>query len=153
TLLLGHLKFVGENLPAEDPLRINFEVIDQASRRIEEMARRMLDFSRKRVPKVEICDIADVFSEALRFVQPYVRSQFIDVQVHLDPELPELEIDRWQITQAIVNLLQNAVDAMRDLDRRIISITARMDGERMRLAISDTGTGITVANLRKIFDP
>src|ERR1051325_8410294 len=87
-LIRGHLRFVEESLAADHPLRINFEVIDRASRRIEEMAKRMLDFSKKRTRRTEPCDIAEIISDALRFVQPYVRSRFVDVQVQLEPQVP-----------------------------------------------------------------
>jgi signal transduction histidine kinase len=152
-LIRGHLRFVEESLTPGDPLRTNFEVIDRASRRIEEMAQRMLDFSKKKTRRTEACDIAELISDALRFVQPYIRSRFIDVQVNLDPQLPLVGIDRGQMVQAVVNLLQNAVDAMADLDRRILSITARIDGPHLRIAISDIGKGIASANISKIFDP
>src|SRR5438132_9217452 len=152
-LIRGHLQFVEESLPANHPLRINFEVIERSSRRIEEMAKRMLDFSRKRTRRTEPCDVAELISDALRFVQPYVRSHFIDVKVHLEPELPLIDMDRWQMVQAIVNLLQNAADAMADLDRRVISITGRVEDTQMRIVISDTGTGIASGNVTRIFDP
>src|SRR5436305_3342435 len=83
-LIRGHVRFVEESLPADHPLRINFEVIDRASRRVEEMAKRMLDFSRKRTRRAEPCDAAEMVSDALRFVQPYLKNQYIDVQVQLD---------------------------------------------------------------------
>jgi signal transduction histidine kinase len=152
-LVRGHLKFIEESVPDEHPLRINFEVIDRASRRIEEMAKRMLDFSKKRAHKTELCDAAEIVSDALRFIQPYIRAQFVDVQVHLDPNLPPVRMDRWQMVQSIVNILQNAADAMADLEQRTVSITARVDGKQLRIAISDTGTGIPRADVDKIFDP
>jgi two-component system NtrC family sensor kinase len=151
-LIRGHLKFVEDNLPADNPLRINFEVIDRASKRIEEMAKRMLDFSKKRARRTEPCDIAEIVSDALRFIQPYVRAQFVEVQVHLEPNLPPVRMDRWQIVQCFVNILQNAADAIADMDRRTVSITARMDNQ-LRIAISDEGPGISRANIDKIFDP
>ena len=152
-LIRAHLRFVEESLTPDHPIRINFEVIDRASRRIEEMTKRMLDFSKNRTRRTEPCDIAELVSDALRFVQPYVRSRFVDVQVHLEPRLPPLEIDRWQMVQALVNLLQNAAEAMADLDRRILSITARVDEDQTYIVISDTGTGIASANVARIFDP
>ncbi len=153
TLIRGHLRFVEESLPRDHPLRINFEVIDRASRRIEEMAKRMLDFSRKRTPRTEICDVAEVISDAIRFAQPYFRTQRIDVQVHLDQKLPSVAVDRWQLVQAIVNLLQNAADSMAELDKRVLAITARAEGTSMRIGISDTGTGIVAGNVTRIFEP
>jgi len=152
-LIRGHVKFVEESLPLEHPVRMNFEVIDRASRRIEEMAKRMLDFSKKRARRMELCDIAEIISDALRFIQPYVRSQFVDVQVHLEPNLPLVRLDRWQMVQAVVNILQNAADAMAERERRTVAITARVDNGQICVAISDTGPGIALADVNKIFDP
>ena len=152
-LIRGHLKFVDENVSAEHPLRINFEVIDRASRRIEEMAKRMLDFSKKRARRTELCDVAEVIADALRFVHPYVRAQFVDVEVHVEPGLPPVRMDRWQMVQGLVNILQNAADVLADQELRSVTITARSDGQLLRVAISDTGPGISRANVDKIFDP
>ncbi len=152
-LIRGHLRFVEESLAADHPLRINFEVIDRASRRIEEMAKRMLDFSKKRTRRTEPCDIAEVISDALRFVQPYFKTRFIDVQVQLESDLPLLDIDRWQMIQAIVNILQNAADAMADLERRVLTLGARADAREMRITLSDTGKGIAASNIARVFDP
>ncbi len=152
-LIRGHLRFVEESITEEHPLRINFEVIDRASKRIEEMAKRMLDFSRKRTPRTEKCDFAEVISDAIRFMQPYFRTEYIDVRVKLEPELPFIALDRWQMVQGVVNLLQNAADAMADQSKRILSVTARVEENQMRVAISDTGTGIAAANVPHIFEP
>src|SRR5215470_574421 len=92
-LIRGHVRFVEESLPADHPLRINFEVIDRASHRIEEIAKQMLDFSKKRTQHADTCEIAELISDALRFVQPYLSTQCIDVQVQLDPDLSSVELD------------------------------------------------------------
>jgi signal transduction histidine kinase len=152
-LIRGHLRFVEESITEDHPLRINFEVIDRASKRIEEMAKRMLDFSRKRAPRTEKCDFAEVISDAIRFIQPYFRTQYIDVRVHLEPDLPFIALDRWQMVQGVVNLLQNAADAMTDQSKRILSVSSRVEGNQMRVTISDTGTGIAPANIPHIFEP
>jgi two-component system NtrC family sensor kinase len=152
-LILGHLHFVQETMPTDHPLRGNFEVIERASHRIEEMSKKMLDFSKKRTRQVEPADLAEVMSDALRFVQPYMRSQMVDIQAQIEPDLPLVRLDRWQMAQAIVNVLLNAGEAMAGLDRRVLSITAAKQPGHLRLAISDTGPGITPTNLQKIFDP
>lgn len=152
-LIRGHVRFVEESLPADHPLRINFDVIDRASRRIEEMAKRMLDFGRKRTPRTEACEIDELISDALRFIQPYLRTEYIDIQVHLDADLPTINLDRWQMVQAVVNILQNAADAMAEAEKRVLSIASRIEGNVIRILISDTGTGIAAANVRRIFEP
>jgi len=113
----------------------------------------MLDFSRKRTRRPEPCDVEELISDTLRFVQPYIRSKFIDVQLQIEPHLPPIDIERWQMVQAIVNILQNAADAMDDLDRRVLSITACLQEDFVQIVVSDTGTGIPRSNLSKIFEP
>ena len=152
-LIRGHLRFVEESLTVDHPLRVSFEVIDRASRRIEEVARRMLDFSRKRAPQTEKCDLAEVIAEAIRFVQPYFRPQYVDVQVQLEPHLPLVEMDRWRTIQVLVNLLQNAVDAMAEMETRTLSIRGALNGSCVQIAVSDTGMGIPAAILPRIFEP
>jgi len=152
-LIRGHLRFMDETLGRDHPLRDNFDAIDRASLRIEDMATRMLDFSRKRTRRPEPCDVEELINDALRFVQPYIRSKSIDVRLQVEPHLPPIDIERWQMLQAIVNLLQNAADAMDDLDRRTLSITACIQEDCLQIVVSDTGTGILRSDLSKIFEP
>jgi C4-dicarboxylate-specific signal transduction histidine kinase len=153
TLIRGHLQFVEESLPADHPLWIHFDVIDRASRRIEEMSKKMLDFSRKRVRRTEPSDLAEILSDALKFVQPFMRAQLVDIQAQIEPDMPLVRIDRWQMAQAIVNLLRNAGDAMADTNRRVLSVNAGREGTQLRIVVSDTGPGITPANMRRLFEP
>ena len=153
TLVHGHLRFIEEALPEGHPLRINLEAIDRASRRIEGMSDRMLDFSRKRPPVYEDCDIDNVISDALVFVKPYVQSRRIDVRVHVEPRLPRIKIDRSQILQALVNLLHNAADSMTEMNKSVLTVTAKIEGTQLRIAITDTGCGIGAADLPRIFEP
>jgi signal transduction histidine kinase len=151
-LIRGHLQLLESSIAEDHPLRMNFDVINRASKRIEEMAKRMLDFSRKRVPQMEKRNLAEVISDAVRFVQPYFRAQDIDVRVELEPDLPLVSLDKWQMVQAVVNLLQNAADAMADQSIRALSITARVEGTHLRVAVADTGMGIATANVPHIFE-
>src|SRR5207245_10648178 len=88
TLIRGHVRFVEDSLPVYHPLRNSFEVIERASRRIEEMARRMLDFSRKKTQCAESCEVAELISDALILVQPYFTAQCIQVKIDPDSHLP-----------------------------------------------------------------
>lgn len=153
TLIRGHIRFIEETLQPDDPMRANFDVIVRASRRIEEMSSRMLDFSKKRRRRIETFHLADLISDAIRFVQPYYRPTFLDAQVQVDAQLPSIRGDRWQIMQAVVNIIQNATDAMAGVDRRVLTIKADLDGRHFRIVISDIGPGIRPEHIGKIFEP
>ncbi len=152
-LIRGHLRFIDETLSSDHPLRTNFDVIDRASRRVEEMAKRMLDFSRKRTALLERCDLTELISDALRFMQPYFHGQYIDVDIKLEADLPMIQVDRWHVIQVLVNLLQNAAEAMAQSHRRVLTIGAKTEGSELRLSVADTGGGISPDDLPHIFDP
>jgi len=153
TLIRGHLRFIDESLDLDHPLRSHVESIDRAAKRIEEMAKRMLDFSKKRTPRAEPCEIPELIADAIRFVQPYIRTKSIDIEVQLDPQVPAIEADRWQMVQAIVNIIQNAADAMADVEKRVLSVSASVEQDQVRIVISDSGTGISPVNMSRIFEP
>jgi signal transduction histidine kinase len=153
TLIRGHLRLLQDAVDPAHPLRCHCDAIDRAARRIEEMAERMLDFSKKRIRSNEFCDLGELISESLRFVQPYIRTKSIEVRLRIDPELPAVEADRWQLLQALVNFFQNAADAMAQARERLLSVDTAGEGNWVRIVIADTGTGIAPANLSKIFEP
>ena len=152
-LIRGHLRLIEENLPENHPIRLNFEVIDRASRRIEDMAKRLLDFSRKRKLKSERCDVSLLINESLSFVQPYLQGQNVEVQLNIDSRLPQVRLDRWRLVQALVNLFQNAADAMSQSDLRILRVSAECETGRLRISVADTGHGILPADQQRVFEP
>jgi two-component system NtrC family sensor kinase len=89
----------------------------------------------------------------MRFLQPQFRINFIDVQLRIQPQLPVIVVDRWHVVQAIVNLLQNAADAMAETEPRILTIEAGVEDCQLQISVSDTGVGIPTENLSRVFDP
>jgi two-component system NtrC family sensor kinase len=152
-LIRGHLRLIDEGIAPDHPLRNNLDVIQRASKRIEEMADRMLDFSRKRTPQTEQCDPGELARDALHFLQPYLNGLQIDVQINIDRKLPQLRIDRWEMVQALVNLIQNATEAMANSERRVLRMVVADDDGDIRISISDTGPGISAADLPRVFNP
>jgi len=78
----------------------------------------------------------------------------IEVVKDLAPGLPALSLDAEQVKRVVVNLVDNAAEAMQDLPlRRLLVTTASASPEAVELIISDTGCGISPADREKLFLP
>ena len=76
----------------------------------------------------------------------------VEVQAHLDDQLPAVEGNKVQLQQVILNLLMNAIEAMQATQPRILKVTSeRRKPELVHVSISDTGTGIDPANVDRVF--
>ena len=78
-----------------------------------------------------------------------------DIELDLDPELPEVECMPGEINQVMLNLIVNAAHAIADVggSKGRIRISTRLEGERVRIDISDTGKGIPPKIRHRIFEP
>lgn len=130
--------------------------------------RNLLDFSRDDThgPQLEPCEINKLIEKSLELLKVEIRNHGIEVDTSLLPDLPIVEASAVQLTQVLVNLLINAVQAMPDGGH----ITIRTDvvpreslgriklppshsTEFVRIRVRDTGSGIAPEDLRKVFDP
>jgi two-component system C4-dicarboxylate transport sensor histidine kinase DctB len=132
----------------------------QALQPLEQMLARMAaltghlkTFARKSPAGLrEPLDLAQVVGQALQLLEPRLREE----QVQLDVQLARPALmrgDAIRLEQVLINLLHNALDAMRDkpLPRLAIELHAQPGG--WLLHVDDTGGGIATANLSHVFDP
>ena len=79
----------------------------------------------------------------------------VSVRSELHPDVPPIAGHRGQLQEVIINLLQNAVEAMDAIkdDRRVLTVRTARDGDKaIRVEVEDTGPGIDAKNLDKVFD-
>lgn len=100
-------------------------------------------------------DLHRLLTDVLRLTGHEARSRGVTIARDLSPDLPPAVGDRVQIEQLVVNLLLNAMDAMKDcpLARRTITLrTRRLDGHAVELSVEDQGHGIPPDQIDRIFD-
>ncbi|MGM5028294.1 AAA family ATPase [Tardiphaga sp. 862_B3_N4_1] len=104
----------------------------------------------------EILDLSEVAQEVLDLYSSELRKEGILVHRDLSNDLPDILGDRIQLQQVILNLLQNAFDAMSSLtsDRKHLVIRTARDREyQIILSVEDSGTGFDPSNIERLFDP
>ena len=152
-LIQGHLRLIDEQIPPDHPLRDNLRAANDASDRIGLLASRMLDFSRKPSSRVERCNISDIVDDAYRFVRPYLSLRTVSFEFDKQSKMRPVSVDRNLLVQVLINLFQNAADAMVNCPQRNLKVTAGEESDAVRIEISDTGRGIPEANCERVFEP
>jgi signal transduction histidine kinase len=143
---LGALE--GSPAQIEEAKRLARAIVKEVDR-LTEITEEYLRFARLPRPKLEREDLSAIVSSLLAFMRPELDARGVKVEVELMP-LP-VAADEHQLRQALLNLLRNAGEAMRDGGR--LTVTGRVDGTAVELAIADTGQGIAPEHLPKVFDP
>jgi two-component system cell cycle sensor histidine kinase/response regulator CckA len=165
--VLGHAELLLVEMPVGSARRDSAEEIVQAARRGSDLTRHMLAFGRRQLLRPEVVDVNTVVRDMERLLRPLLAA---DVQVSL--ALPDdpcwARVDRSQLELVMMNLAMNARDAMPSggaltvetsvtslgaADRHRHPMAAVVAGRYVRLAVSDTGTGISREIAERIFEP
>jgi two-component system, LuxR family, sensor kinase FixL len=100
-------------------------------------------------------NLNDVVKSVTHMVQPDAASQLCKMEMFLARDLPAIEGDPTQIQQVLINLVQNAVDAMYDTppSRRTVEIATSCNGDgTISGVVRDYGTGISEATRQRLFE-
>jgi two-component system sensor kinase FixL len=82
------------------------------------------------------------------------REMGVSARLDLDPADPVALCDRVQVQQVVVNLVRNAVEAMREVPRRELVLASRVSGEELvEVSVADTGPGLRPAVAERLFEP
>jgi signal transduction histidine kinase len=130
------------------------EMIFKSAQRCQKIVRSLLSFARRHQPERTPVSLNSLVEGVLEIVNYQLRTGNIEVITQFDPNLPVVLADGHQIQQVLLNVVNNARQAMEGHkpDGWIKIITEASD-ENVRIIIHDNGPGIPEENLRRIFDP
>ncbi len=148
---LGKIYQKEENRPKVDLI---LDHLKSASGKIESVIRRVMDFSKPGEPKFSLIDINHPVTEAINLTAVTLRKSGIKIESHLAADLPRCRADRNLIEEMVLNLINNAAEAMKmvESEKNIVITTAAGDG-RILMKIEDSGPGVPEDIKDKIFDP
>ncbi len=152
-LIKEYLRLIDEETSTDDPVRGHIVAATAASDRIGQLASRMLDFSRKQPSRIEKCDAGAVIDDAFRFVHPYLLLRGASFEVDTEDESTAISVDRNMLVQVLINLFQNAADAMDGCPQRRMRVNVVNESAEVRIQVSDTGRGIAESDLDRVFEP
>jgi len=130
------------------------ERIQQQAERAAKVIQQMRAFVRKRDQEMKPCDLNAIVQETLGLFEGMVRRAGATVTVDLAEALPVVLADKVQIQQVLLNLFQNALEAMKEAaPQKRLSIATRREGDVVVLSVSDSGAGLTEAVATRVFEP
>jgi len=127
------------------------EIVHQVDRG-REITHNLLDFARRRQPVVQTVDLNRLIDDMAMLVEKEAQHRHITIRKQYQPALPVIYSDPPLLRQVILNLLNNAIQAV-DRNGGVTIITQAAENKQVMLQINDTGCGIPKEHLAQIFDP
>ena len=142
----------------------SLEIIYEEIMRQEKSIQSFLDFAKPPTPEKANCALQDVLTASSELIRGRCKQQHVEFQLEVPSEPLVATVDRNQISQLVLNLLLNALDAMPDggkLDLKLsswhqIDKSMHPHGERrdwIDISVTDTGTGIDAETMKNLFQP
>jgi signal transduction histidine kinase len=141
--------------PDLDELREIVEDIRKEDKRATEIIRRMRTLLRKEDLQEEQVDLNELARETVELISPDATSRGVRVDVDVQSRPATVAGDRVHLQQALLNLLLNAMDAMRDTPsehRRLVVAVAATNGHA-DVSVRDFGPGIPTSAMKQVFEP
>ncbi len=131
------------------------ELIDAVLESVErsgEITKELLGFARQFEPSIAPVALNKVISEVLSFHRKEALYRNIDINVDIPEDIPVIHSDHGKLQQILLNLINNAFQAMKNGGS--LDISVKREGEKtVSISISDTGPGISAEDQKRIFEP
>ncbi|MFZ1683600.1 MAG: PAS domain S-box protein, partial [Candidatus Zixiibacteriota bacterium] len=161
--IIAYPEFIRPSLPEADPARSYLNAIETAANKIADINQELLTLSRRGHYTLEVLNLNPVVTQIVADLGQL--PQTLVCTLDLSPELMNIRGGRAQFCRALMNIIVNARDALRDIgeikiksenyyvDSEIVGFGKIPRGEYVKLTISDNGCGIPESVRQRIFDP
>jgi two-component system sensor histidine kinase HydH len=120
--------------------------------RINTVVTDLLTFARPMESELVPTDVTELIEHTVRLIQADAQTRNINVQIRIS-DLSKIPLDANQMTQAILNLLLNALQAVRNGGRIEVGAELNTSDSLLKIWVEDDGSGISADQKKKIFDP
>ena len=144
-----------DSAASDDDLRGALKDLVADSRRAGQIVRRTREMFANRSVSRAPTDLNGVIRNVVELVRTRLRDASVQLELELDDSLPEIEADKVQVQQVVMNLVLNAVDAMLEAQTRprILSMQSRASDSGVLVHVRDTGSGLSAPAAEQVFEP
>jgi signal transduction histidine kinase len=149
--LRSHLELIRSYPLSDEEREQSFQILEREVERLDETTRRVLGFARPAPDVLQPASLTGILEQALALSRNYLRNQRVEILTDFPPDLPPVLAAAGQLIQVFLNIILNAVHAMKGKGRLTIRIRSR--GDRAEISFSNDGPPIPQESLPRIFDP
>ena len=149
----GFAYLLGRGHGEETPEREYADVMVREIDRINHVVTGLLNFARPMALETESIRILDIIDHVISLVSADAKPHDIDIRVDCEPTLRPMMVDPNQVTQALLNLMLNALQALQQGGLIMIQAATIEDGKAIEIRVTDDGPGIDPAVQENIFEP
>ena len=130
------------------------EMISEQAQRLAAITREISEFASPRTAEPQLLDLNELVRSTSNLIRYDKRSRKVEVRLALDTQMPAIFGVADQLTQLIMNLMINAMDALAGIDQRehVITVATGADAEHAWLTVDDNGEGIAPDDLGRVFE-
>jgi signal transduction histidine kinase len=151
----GEILKMGIDDKDDKMLQQGWKIVEKNQGKIYDLVMDMLSFSKEREPCIQETRLNQVARDVVELMSNRVQEKGVQLEMHLDENLPLVAADPEGIHRALLNILTNALDAVESQDKPRVVIQSMLDAEDgwVRIQVLDNGTGIPARQLAEIFKP
>ena len=149
--ILGYAQLAKKELANPQQLADDLDKIVHVSLHAREVVRKLLIFARQMPARKATVYVNQVVTEAMTLIETRCAVEGIHIALKLADNLPEIEADASQLSQVLVNLMVNAMQAMPQ--GGTLTVETAREPNCLLLAVEDTGVGMSAETKRQIFHP
>ncbi len=153
-----HVQLLEEDLATlapetRKPLDARLEIIHGELHRLESIVERFLRLAGPSALDLEPAEISKIIMHVCELLRAEASTRQIEITAQIENHLPSVNVDSVRLTQALMNLVINAVQAVEKNGRVQVSAAKSAAGDALVLRVQDNGPGIPENKLEEIFDP
>jgi PAS domain S-box-containing protein len=146
------MRWLKRDQPAVDEALEATSRIVKDGTRATEIIDRLRSLYKKSPPQRELVDVNEIVREMFVLLRGEANRYSISTRTELAPNLPKITADRVQLQQVFMNLILNAIEAMKDTAGELIIKTELGQGGQLLISVSDTGVGLPDEKTDQIFN-
>ncbi|MBW2090197.1 MAG: PAS domain S-box protein, partial [Deltaproteobacteria bacterium] len=149
----GFARFLSHSLSDRTREKEYAEIMGKEVDRINRVVNDLLTFARPSEPELAATDLFELVEHTVRLLETDARSRNVKIRSKINPDLSRFLLDANQITQALLNLMLNALQEVDDGGTVEVGADVDDSGSRLHIWVEDDGPGIPNDKKKKIFDP